>query len=175
MKRISLILAGALCLASCGIDGNESEKFTLHYDRPAEFFEEALPIGNGKLGAMIYGGTLDERISLNDITLWTGEPDKGGEHPDFGRIEALTPWGEASEWMDDVRLALEEEDYARADQLQRKIQGHFSENYQPLGTLEICHSAGEISGYRRTLDISKAVATVSYLKDGKAFKAEYFA
>ena len=75
MKRISLILAGALCLASCGIDGNESEKLTLHYDRPAEFFEEALPIGNGKLGAMIYGGTLDERISLNDITLWTGEPD----------------------------------------------------------------------------------------------------
>ena len=175
MKRISLILAGALCLASCGIDGNESEKLTLHYDRPAEFFEEALPIGNGKLGAMIYGGTLDERISLNDITLWTGEPDKGGEHPDFGRIEALTPWGEAAEWMDDVRRALEEEDYPKAEQLQKKIQGHFSENYQPLGTLEICHGPGEISGYRRTLDISKAVATVSYLKDGKAFKAEYFA
>ena len=45
----------------------------LHYDRPAEYFEEALPIGNGTIGGIIYGGTKCDRISLNDITLWTGE------------------------------------------------------------------------------------------------------
>ena len=47
----------------------------LHYNRPAQYFEEALPIGNGNLGAMIYGGVDEDKLSLNDITLWTGEPD----------------------------------------------------------------------------------------------------
>lgn len=48
----------------------------LTYDSPAQFFEESLVIGNGRLGGIVYGGTHKERISLNDITLWTGEPDK---------------------------------------------------------------------------------------------------
>ena len=46
----------------------------LHYDRPAVFFEEALVIGNGTMGGVVYGGTQTDKISLNDITLWTGEP-----------------------------------------------------------------------------------------------------
>ena len=59
----------------------EAEKpLLLHYDKPAQYFEEALPMGNGTLGAMIYGRTDTDRISLNDITLWTGEPDRGPEH-----------------------------------------------------------------------------------------------
>ena len=52
----------------------ETAAQTLHYDRPADFFEEALVIGNGTMGGIIYGGTSCDRISLNDITLWTGEP-----------------------------------------------------------------------------------------------------
>lgn len=145
----------------------------MHYDKPAEYFEEALPLGNGRLGAMIYGGTSMDRISLNDITLWTGEPDKEGEHPDYKLIESLTPWGEASQWVEQIRKALDEEDYAKADQLQRRLQGHFSENYQPLGWLEVVYPEGEITDYYRELDLSRAVATVQYKRDGKAFKAEY--
>lgn len=114
-----------------------------------------------------------DRISLNDITLWTGEPDKEGEHPDYDLIESLTPWGEASEWMEQIRKALDEEDYAKADQLQRRLQGHFSENYQPLGWLELVYPEGEITDYYRELDLSRAVATVQYKRDGKAFRAEY--
>ena len=114
-----------------------------------------------------------DRISLNDITLWTGEPDKEGEHPDYDLIESLTPWGEASEWMEQIRQALDEEDYVKADQLQRRLQGHFSENYQPLGWLELVYPEGEITDYYRELDISRAVATVQYKRDGKAFRAEY--
>ena len=114
-----------------------------------------------------------DRISLNDITLWTGEPDKEGEHPDYNLIESLTPWGEASQWMEQIRQALDEEDYAKADQLQRRLQGHFSENYQPLGWLELVYPEGEITDYYRELDLSRAVATVQYKRDGKAFKAEY--
>ena len=47
---------------------------TLHYDKPATFFEEALVIGNGTMGGIVYGGTEQDKVSLNDITLWTGEP-----------------------------------------------------------------------------------------------------
>lgn len=151
------------------------EPLTLRYDAPAEYFEEALPIGNGRIGAMVYGGPVTDRISLNDITLWTGEPDKGEEHPDFYLSETMTPWGEAASWFEKVREALDNEDYREADRLQRHVQGHYSENYQPLGSLEITYPEGEITEYRRLLDISDAHAEVTYKKDGKLFKAEYIA
>lgn len=171
MKNIFPLIICTILLCSCASESRTSLK--LHYDKPAEYFEEALPLGNGRLGAMVYGGTSMDRISLNDITLWTGEPDKEGEHPDYNLIESLTPWGEASQWMEQVRQALDEEDYAKADQLQRRLQGHFSENYQPLGWLEVVYPEGEITDYYRELDLSRAVATVQYKRDGKAFKAEY--
>ena len=61
------------CLTPCEA-GAQQAPMTLHYDRQADYFEESLPIGNGKLGALIYGGTDDNIIYLNDITLWTGKP-----------------------------------------------------------------------------------------------------
>lgn len=171
MKNIFYLIISAILLTSCAGESRTSLK--LHYDKPAEYFEEALPLGNGRLGAMVYGGTSIDRISLNDITLWTGEPDKGGEHLDYELIESLTPWGEVSQWMEQIRKALDEEDYATADKLQRRLQGHFSENYQPLGWLEVVYPEGEVTDYYRELDLSKAVATVQYKKNGKSFKAEY--
>ena len=168
-----LAAISGLLFSSCS-EQIKNEGLILHYDKPAEFFEEALPLGNGKIGAMVYGGPQTDKISLNDITLWTGEPDKGAEHPDYQSIETLTPWGESASYLDDVRAALDNEDYELAEKLQRKLQGHFSENYQPLGTLSISYPEAEISQYKRKLDISEAFAEVSYLRDGKAFKAEYF-
>ena len=79
MKRLFTFLCAAMLGASCTCP----EPLVLHYDTPAVYFEEALPIGNGRIGAMVYGGHITDRISLNDITLWTGEPDKGEAHPDF--------------------------------------------------------------------------------------------
>ena len=76
MKLSYLTLAILLC--SCA-----GEDLSLMFDRPAQFMEESFPIGNGRLGALVYGGTSSDRISLNDITLWTGEPDRGLEHPDI--------------------------------------------------------------------------------------------
>ena len=133
-SKVLGLAAGLLALMGCS---KEQKPLVLHYNAPAQHFEEALPLGNGTLGAMVYGGTVTDRISLNDITLWTGEPDRGGEHPDFGKVPALTPWGEAAQWLPQVREALDNEDYRLADELQRKLQGHFSETYQPLGRLEI--------------------------------------
>lgn len=144
MKRLFTLLCAAMLGASCTCP----EPLTLRYDAPAEYFEEALPIGNGRIGAMVYGDPVTERISLNDITLWTGEPDKGEEHPDFYLSETMTPWGEAASWFEKVREALDNEDYREADRLQRHVQGHYSENYQPLGSLEITYPEGEITEYR---------------------------
>ena len=78
MTRFPILLSLLLPLAAC-----TSTSLTLHYDRPANSLDEALPLGNGRLGVLVYGGTDEERISLNDITLWTGEPDRGAQHPDL--------------------------------------------------------------------------------------------
>ncbi|MBR1539417.1 MAG: glycoside hydrolase family 95 protein [Bacteroidales bacterium] len=173
MRPIRLLpLAVLLLLIAAACQSLPREDLVLHYDRPAVFFEEALPIGNGRMGAMIYGGTDREQISLNDITLWTGEPDRGDRHPDI-----LSGIGtESRATLPLVREALEREDYAEADRLQRKMQGHYSETYQPLGKLLIEHPAGgEITHYQRCLDIAKATASVEYLRDGKSYKADYYA
>ena len=167
MKRLlPLLLLAAACTAG------PQRGMTLHYDRPATYFEEALPVGNGRLGAMVYGDPVHERISLNDITLWTGEPDKGPEHPD---IVNFGLGGDGAEALKAVREALAQEDYARAEQLQTGLQGHFSESYMPLGTLRIDYDTCAVENYARALDISRAVATTSYLRDGALFRSEVFA
>ena len=146
MKIASILACGALCLAS--LSCSEKKPLVLHYNRPATYFEEALPLGNGKLGALVYGGPVEDRISLNDITLWTGEPDRGADHPDYAVVETLTPWGQSAGWVEKIREALEEEDYRKADELQRHLQGHFSENYQPLGKLLLPGPAHETPAFR---------------------------
>jgi len=163
-------LLGALLplLAACTPSPHD-KPLVLHYDRPAEFFEEALPIGNGRMGAMVYGDVREDRLTLNDITLWTGEPDRSPDNPD---LEGFDYTG----CLEAVREALEAEDYPRAERLQRQLQGHYSESYQPLGTLRIRYrDSVEVTDYRRELDLRRAVATVTCKRDGKAFRAEYFA
>ena len=118
MKRLLPLL---LLLTAC--TAAPQRDLALHYDRPATFFEEALPVGNGRLGAMVYGVPVHEHLSLNDITLWTGEPDKGTAHPDLVTL-GLT--GDGAEALKAVREALDNENYAAAERLQRGLQGHFS-------------------------------------------------
>ena len=155
--KVPQLIVIAVLVAAC----RQVQPLTLYYDRPAAFFEEALPLGNGRLGAMVYGGTEAERISLNDITLWTGEPE---QEQDEDRTSVLKQ----------VRAALEAEDYPKADLLHRGLQGHYSQNYQPLGTLWLHFPKESITDYRRELNISNATARVSYKRNGKAFTEEYF-
>ena len=137
----------------------------LHYDRPAQFFEEALVIGNGTLGGIVYGGTEVDSISLNDITLWTGEPD-------CAKIDSAA----CAKALKEVRSALWRENYAKANEMQKGLQGHYSENYQPLGTLyiEYDRSGSQINDYHRSLDLGKAIVQNSYLVDGERFETQYF-
>lgn len=148
-KRILSTSATLALLCATANAGN----LTLSYDRPAQFFEEALVIGNGNIGATVYGGIRQERISLNDITLWTGEPEKG----------VTTPG--ASARIPDIRRAIDNGDFRAADSLNRFVQGHYSENYQPLGTLEIEFAgidSSKVDNYARQLSLNNAVATTSF-------------
>ena len=139
---------------------------TLRYHRPAEFFEEALVIGNGTVGGIVYGGTDVDRISLNDITLWTGEP---------CNMKVFSP--EAHTYIPAIRDALKRGDYREADRLQKNVQGHFSQNYQPLGQLQIHYldKDGDVSNYRRWLDIGNATAHTVFHRGKYQYATEYFA
>ena len=136
----------------------------LWYNKPATAFEESLPIGNGKLGALIYGGANNDSIYLNDITLWTGKP--------VNREEG----GDAYKWIPKIREALFKEDYKAADSLQLHVQGHNSEYYQPLAIINIKDAnKGQFSNYKRELSLDNATAALSYTREGVKYQREYFA
>lgn len=135
----------------------------LWYKQPADFFEECLVLGNGKQGATVFGGVNSDKIYLNDITLWSGEPVNANMNP------------EAYKNLPVVREALKNENYKLAEELNKKIQGKNSESYSPLGTLNIeNHHTGKAANYYRELDISRAISKVSYEIDGVKFTREYF-
>ncbi|MHC0446658.1 glycoside hydrolase family 95 protein [Flavobacterium sp. 3-218] len=135
----------------------------LWYKQPAEFFEESLVLGNGKMGATVFGGVNSDKIYLNDITLWSGEP-----------VYPLMN-SKAYKNLPAIREALNKEDYRLAEELNKKIQGKNSESYAPLGTLEIKnHHTGKASNYYRELDLANATSKISYEIDGVKFTREYF-
>jgi len=135
----------------------------LWYNKPAVHFEEALVLGNGKTGATIFGGVLNDQVYLNDATLWSGEPVDTKAVPDV------------SKHISEIRDALNKEDYRLADRLNKNVQGKFSESFAPLGTLTFTfRQQGDYQNYRRELDISKAVATIHYDLNNVHYTREYF-
>jgi len=136
----------------------------LQFDRQADYFEESLPIGNGKLGALVYGGADDNLIFLNDITFWTGRPmDR--------KMDA-----DAHQWIPKIREALFNEDYKLADSLQLHVQGPNSQFYQPLATLHIRDlNQGAVSGYHRQLSLDSALVSDHYVRNGETVTREYLA
>ncbi|UKK53027.1 glycoside hydrolase N-terminal domain-containing protein [Prevotella sp. E2-28] len=158
MKKLLIVLS--LCPMI------EAFSQTLHYDRPADYFEEALVIGNGTMGGIVYGGASCDRISLNDITLWTGEP---------CNMNVYSP--DAHQTIPSIREALKHGNYREADKLQREVQGHFSQNYQPLGQLSITYldTTETVTNYRRWLDLSNATASTLYYRGKYLYSTEYFA
>jgi alpha-L-fucosidase 2 len=158
--RKYLLISALFCLTATA----QQAPMVLQYDKPATYFEESLPIGNGKLGALVYGGTDDNIIYLNDITLWTGKPVDRNLDAD------------AHQWIPAIREALFNEDYALADSLQLHVQGPNSQHFQPLGTLHIKDlGLGAITGYHRSLNLDSAIIKDRYMRDGKTMEREYFA
>ncbi len=134
----------------------------LWYNKPAEYFEEALVLGNGNQGATVFGGTKTDKIFLNDITLWSGEP--------------VDPYmnKDAHKAFPAVKEALRNENYKAADSLIRKMQGKFSESYAPLGTMYIDFGHENFTDYYRELSLDEAISKVTYKTGNTVITKEYF-
>lgn len=159
MKKIYIVLIISILYGKIAAQSDH----ILWYKQPADFFEESLVLGNGKQGGTVFGGVNSDKIYLNDITLWSGEPVNANMNP------------EAYKNLPAIREALKNENYKLAEELNKKIQGKNSESYAPLGTMEINHHhTGKAVNYYRELDISKAISKVSYEMDGVKFTREYF-
>jgi alpha-L-fucosidase 2 len=146
---------------------------TIWYGQPAGKWEEALAVGNGRLGAMIFGGVEKERLQLNEITIWSGSLEQNADKP------------EAWKSLPQIRQAIEEGRYADAGKLVSAERlclkgGRYGRDsygsYQTLGDLnfEFATAAGPVSGYRRWLDIDEAVAGVTWQAGGETWTREIF-
>lgn len=157
------IIISIVLFLSTAARAQKEKPLRLWYEQPAEHFEEALVIGNGKAGATVFGGKKSDKIFLNDITLWSGEP----LHPD------MNP--QARKYIPEIRAALKREDYKAADSLMRYVQGKFSESFAPLGTLFIdFHDDSPVSDYQRELSLDEAIVTVKHRTGGHSIEREYF-
>lgn len=138
----------------------------LWYNTPAKKWTEALPVGNGMLGAMIYGEPSNELLQLNEATLWSGGPVKPNVNP------------KAPEYLRQTReLLLQNENYQEANTEVRKMQGVYSQSYLPLADLKLKQNIGapQFEGYVRDLSIDKSLASVYFRANGVNYKREIIA
>lgn len=138
-----------------------SSEHRLSYPAPAPDWNSALPVGNGSLGAMVFGGHRTERLQINQDTLWSGRPKK-------------TNYRGGPEDLAAVRKALLEGDFLKGDSLARKLQSDFTEAYQPFCELELDLCPDEVLDYQRGLDLAKAQAFSSWTFRGRPVQTECF-
>ena len=160
-------VAACAGLAGCARDA-ASPDLQLWYDRPASEWVEALPVGNGRLGAMVFGGASTERIQFNEDTVWRGEP---RSYANRG----------AHRWLDQIRSLLHAGKQAEAEEL---AMARFMSvplrqmAYQSFGDLLIERDGvheDSLAAYRRHLDLDSAVAGVEFVSDGVSHTQEVFA
>lgn len=142
------------------------ESLMLWYAQPAQEWNEALPVGNGRLGAMVFGGPEQERLQLNEETVWTGKP------ADFVNPEARAA-------LPVIRKLLFAGKYAEAQEMAaKKMMGDkkVGSTYQTLGDLWLDFDSlhRKVKDYRRELDLERAVAKVSYRAGDVLYTREIF-
>ncbi|SFD19416.1 glycoside hydrolase family 95 protein [Flavobacterium phragmitis] len=137
----------------------------LQYQQPAVEWTEALPVGNGTLGAMVFGRVDSELIQLNEATLWSGGPVQKNVNPDAFKNLAL------------IREALTNEDFEKAYVLTKNMQGPYSESFMPLGDLILKQDFGGLQpdSYHRSLDLQTGLASTNFKIGGVNYKREIFA
>jgi alpha-L-fucosidase 2 len=165
MKRFLTLLAALVASWSCL--AAQTPNCPLWFDRPASYWEEAWPVGNGRIGAMVYGGTEVEELQLNEETISTGGPYENWNPEGLQHLQEIR----------DLIFA------GRYDEAQKLGDAHFLSpvgeemSYQTAGSLKIrfLGRSGEVSDYRRELDLDRAVVRTSYKVDGVEYVEEVFA
>lgn len=161
---ITFLVIVTTTFVSCNQPEQNTKTAQLWYEQPAENWNKALPLGNGKLGVMVFGDTLNERIQLNDDSMWPADSEAWNE-PD-GNEEDLK----------NIRALLFKGDNTKADSLfvEKFSRKRVVRSHQTLGDLFIDFKHKNITAYKRELDISKAIAKVSYKVDGALFTEKVF-
>jgi len=144
--------------------------YKLWYQKPAANWNQALPIGNGRLGAMVFGGLEREQIQINEETIWAGGPGNNAHQDLFPTMEKL-------------RELVFQGDYKKAQDLANEAMprraaenNNYGMPYQLAGDLIADFPGHKLAtDYRRDLDIQKALSTVTYTYNGVRYKREYFA
>ena len=167
----TLFITLSICLLSFNSFGtpvqDKSSGMKIWFNKPAENWNEALPVGNGRLGAMVFGGVETERLELNEESVWTGEP----------RWDANPA---ALKTLPEVRKLLFEGKYKEAEELAQKgLMGNKPRNpvatYQALGDLYLDFGSQRgLTNYRRELDIENAIASVTYTANQVNYLREVF-
>jgi alpha-L-fucosidase 2 len=165
--RTAGAVTSALALHGCGgrTAGGNSELLNLWYDAPASNWNEALPIGNGRLGAMVFSGVEQEHLQLNEDTLYGGEPGQRDLPLDITKD------------FDRIAKMVREGNYVEAEEfITKNWIGRVQPCYQPLGDIYLDFDGGSAAeNYRRELDISQAVQRTTYRQDGVTHSREIFA
>ena len=147
LQHISLVFL-LIGFSFCNSDKQTSQDLMLWYDAPARIWEEALPLGNGSLGAMVFGNPLNEVYQLNEETLWSGPSE-----------ERNNPLGPAA--LPKIREAIDNEDYKLAESLwKNNSQGPYTARYLPLANLllKMRGEGNDVVDFYRDLNISDATA-----------------
>lgn len=136
----------------------------LYYTAPASYWEGALPIGNGRLGAMIRGGIREEIIELNEDTLWSGLPEQQYRPETFEKLQT-------------ARQMIREKRYTEADHfISKEILDHDCQSYLPAGKLKLDFDfSGEAEDYCRSLDLETALSVSEFTAGGISYRREFFA
>ena len=160
MKVRSIWFSGCIFLSTTLTFGKE---YKLWYNAPATVWEEALPIGNGRIGAMVYGNPLQEVYQLNEESIWSGYPQ------DWNNPKAANA-------LPQVREAVDRGDYAKASELWKaNAQGPYTARYLPMANLMLDQlTRGEARNLYRELNISNALSTVTYEADGVKYRRTSF-
>jgi alpha-L-fucosidase 2 len=162
IKKISIV---TLLLFAIAFPSTGQSPLKLWYNQPASKWVEALPVGNGKIGAMVFGSVEEELLQLNESTLWSGGPVKTNVNPD------------APGYLQQIRQALlKDKDYTKANNLAKKIQGLYTESYLPMGDVTIRQNFNAVtpSAYYRDLNIEDAIVTTKFTVNGVEYKREIF-
>lgn len=154
------MVSGCIFLSTTLTFGKE---YKLWYNAPATVWEEALPIGNGRIGAMVYGNPLQEVYQLNEESIWSGYPQ------DWNNPKAANA-------LPQVREAVDRGDYAKASELWKaNAQGPYTARYLPMANLMLDQlTRGEARNLYRELNISNALSTVTYEADGVKYRRTSF-
>lgn len=169
MKHFKTYLAAmALALSGCQSATDSCGTTELWYAQPAKVWMESLPIGNGRLGAMTYGGIEEEKLALNESTMWSGQYNENQNKP-FGR-----------EKMNQLRKLFFEGKLSEGNRIAGdNLHGNQTSfgTHLPFGDLKMqfIYPEGKVTGYRRSLSLDEAVSSVSFNSGGVNYKREYFA